>query len=165
MAILRDQRMLHHEGASIDDIDFDLEHNNDFETLSNLAVKLIKRFETLSNFSISIVIDAVNQLDTTDLATLKWLPKPLPANVRVLVSCISPSPSLELLRSAGVHEIPIDELTEYDRKDIITESLAEYRKSLNVGQQQMLLGKAGSSSPLYLTLACEELRIFGIYEV
>ena len=42
--------------------------------------------------------------------------------------------------------------------------LSQYNKRLDDQQMKMLLEKQGSANPLWLTLACEELRVFGIFE-
>ena len=42
--------------------------------------------------------------------------------------------------------------------------LSQYNKRLDDQQMETLLEKQGSANPLWLTLACEELRVFGIFE-
>ena len=42
--------------------------------------------------------------------------------------------------------------------------LAIYNKRLDDEQMTVLLNKVGSSNPLWLTLACEELRVYGKFE-
>ena len=39
-----------------------------------------------------------------------------------------------------------------------------YNKRLDDEQLEKLISKGGSSNPLWLTLACEELRVFGKFE-
>jgi len=39
-----------------------------------------------------------------------------------------------------------------------------YNKRLDDQQLQRLIEKTGSCNPLWLTLACEELRVFGSFE-
>ena len=43
-------------------------------------------------------------------------------------------------------------------KAIITETFARYNKRLDDSQMRLLLSKDGSANPLWLSLACEELR-------
>ena len=43
--------------------------------------------------------------------------------------------------------------------------LSQYNKRLDDQQMTALLQKEGSSNPLWLTLACEELRVFGKFEM
>jgi telomerase protein component 1 len=76
----------------------------------------------------------------------------------------------------------IGELSEKDRSDIVVQTLAKHNKSLSKDQLKLLLGKTGAKTfllnvsiflnfsrkdavkPLYLIVACEELRIFGVFE-
>ncbi len=39
--------------------------------------------------------------------------------------------------------------------------LGRYNKRLDKTQKDTLLGKASSANPLWLAMACEELRVFG----
>ena len=42
--------------------------------------------------------------------------------------------------------------------------LKMYNKCLDPDQLETVIGKEGSSNPLWLTLACEELRVYGTFE-
>jgi len=44
---------------------------------------------------------------------------------------------------------------------IVENILRQYNKRLDERQMSMLLEKEGSANPLWLTLACEELRVYG----
>ena len=46
---------------------------------------------------------------------------------------------------------------------IVENILRQYNKRLDENQMSMLLEKSGSSNPLWLTMACEELRVFGAF--
>ena len=46
----------------------------------------------------------------------------------------------------------------------MTNILKLYNKRLDNEQLQKLVDKDGSSNPLWLTLACEELRVYGNFE-
>lgn len=47
---------------------------------------------------------------------------------------------------------------------IITETLGKYQKRLDKQQMASLLSKESSQNPLWLSIACEELRVFGSFE-
>eukprot|EP01106_Pelomyxa_sp_JSP_P002871 TRINITY_DN14321_c0_g1_i1.p3 TRINITY_DN14321_c0_g1~~TRINITY_DN14321_c0_g1_i1.p3 ORF type:complete len:199 (-),score=56.71 TRINITY_DN14321_c0_g1_i1:41-637(-) len=51
----------------------------------------------------------------------------------------------------------------FDRAAVVTARLREY-KQLDAEQMKELLSKTDSTMPLYVVLASEELRIFGIFE-
>ena len=56
-------------------------------------------------------------------------------------------------------------LTEEDRKDIVVQILKSSQKKLDSHQLDALMKKHGGSNPLYLVVACEELRVFGSFEM
>ena len=51
------------------------------------------------------------------------------------------------------------------REAIAENYLSTYNKKLHPEQMEELLTKEGSKYPLWLTLACEELRVFGSFEM
>jgi len=51
------------------------------------------------------------------------------------------------------------------RQSIVRNILSQYNKRLDDQQMEALLCKEGSSNPLWLTLSCEELRVFGKFEM
>ena len=42
--------------------------------------------------------------------------------------------------------------------------LGRYNKRLHPEQMVMMIAKKSSDNPLWLSIACEELRVFGIFE-
>ena len=52
----------------------------------------------------------------------------------------------------------------YILQAIVENILRTYNKRLHDDQITVLLDKKGSSNPLWLTLACEELRVYGVFE-
>lgn len=118
-----------------------------------------------------LVLDALNQLDESHYAhALDWLPRELPSGSKIIVSTTAESDCLQALRSrhSSLLETGVDALTELERKEIVRQTLAVYRKHLDERPEQnqmaLLLSKHGSESPLYLTVACEEMRVFGDFE-
>jgi hypothetical protein len=49
-------------------------------------------------------------------------------------------------------------------KQIIQSTLSSYGKKLDTRQLDALLSKTDIKIPLYIVVACEELRVFGIHE-
>lgn len=47
---------------------------------------------------------------------------------------------------------------------IVKETLGKYNKRLDKEQMASLLGKDSSQNPLWLSIACEELRVYGLFE-
>ena len=46
-------------------------------------------------------------------------------------------------------------------QDIVREYLGKFNKKLDEDQMISLLGKQSSENPLWLSVACEELRVYG----
>ena len=133
--------------------------------------ELVSRFEELLGQAaqrprVVLVLDALNQLDATHNAhTMYWLPRSLPANVRVIVSTLR-HPALEGLRRRGpaAREIALQPLSDADSRRIIEAVLKRYHKRMSEVQIAALLDKRESGNPLYLLAALEELRTLGTYE-
>lgn len=85
--------------------------------------------------------------------------------VRVLLSWASDSPPGHTVASwdNGIPSVDMTPLTTSERRDIVTQQLAYYRKKLTVPQMDLLLSKAESGKPLFLITSCEELRLQAQY--
>jgi len=99
---------------------------------------------------------------------MEWFPSVFPHNVRCVVSTVTDSRSAVLL--SDEHRTPppvplhVGELDESARQEIVKRTLGKYNKKLDVEQMALLIGSSGASNPLWLSLACEELRVFGVFE-
>ncbi len=115
---------------------------------------------------ILLILDGLNQLDATDNAhSMYWLPRNLPANVRVIVSSLE-HPTLEALqrRRTAVHTVPLEQLEEEDSRLIIEAFLDRYHKHMSDGQIGALVRKPEYGNPLYLLIAFKELRTLDVSE-
>jgi tetratricopeptide (TPR) repeat protein len=116
------------------------------------------------SIKILLIIDAIDQLNPTALPyLLTWLPNSLPNNVKIIIS----SKGGDFTKTAEYRKLPfitIDELNKRDSKEIIETKLGAFRKSLSEIQMSRLLEKEEATNPLYLSIACEELRTFAIFE-
>jgi len=137
---------------------------SDLETLIQLSNSLLGNENTEP---ILLFIDAVNQLDEDKQQFLsRWIPEKLSPNVKLVVSMIESTPSHQLLRAfkPSPKEVICGPLNMESRKEIVVNILKMYNKRLDDDQLDTLVEKKGSSNPLWLTLACEELRVFGKFE-
>ncbi|EDO39396.1 predicted protein, partial [Nematostella vectensis] len=122
------------------------------------------------NKKVVIIIDALNQLADADHGSshLDWLQTGCPSNVRVIVSAVESSRSVRMLinedRKPCPCEVYIEELDETSRKEMVQHLLGIYNKKLDQEQLDMLVSMEGAANPLWLSLACEELRVFGVFE-
>eukprot|EP01130_Rhizamoeba_saxonica_P017056 TRINITY_DN8098_c0_g1_i1.p1 TRINITY_DN8098_c0_g1~~TRINITY_DN8098_c0_g1_i1.p1 ORF type:complete len:2262 (-),score=513.74 TRINITY_DN8098_c0_g1_i1:41-6826(-) len=113
-----------------------------------------------------LVIDGLDQLDDSDRGkSLEWLPTK--SSCKIVLSTRE-GICLDILQDRGVRALQIPSLSNPEKRDIVRNTLAIYHKKLDERgmntQMRVLLRKFDSSSPLYLTIACEELRVFGVYE-
>ncbi|XP_078660094.1 TPR repeat-containing protein DDB_G0287407-like [Branchiostoma floridae x Branchiostoma belcheri] len=119
-----------------------------------------------------ILIDAVNQIsDSKTPAHLEWLPPVLPGNVRCIVSTSMDPATLRKLRERQPPpcEMKLLDLDQQARRNIATTYFKEYNKVmyffsrhiLDDEQLELLTSSAGAGNPVWLALACEELRVFG----
>ncbi|HLF83636.1 MAG TPA: NACHT domain-containing protein, partial [Blastocatellia bacterium] len=119
---------------------------------------------------IVLILDALNQLEPSHHShALDWLPPTPHPNVRLIVSTLE-GDCLDALRDHAVKpvEVVVGPLNDEERQQIIRETLWTFRKRLDEravnDQMSMLLRKRHSDTPLYLVVACEELRVFGEFE-
>ena len=113
---------------------------------------------------IVILLDALDQLSAKERAHgLGWLLNYLPANISLVVSSLG-GDSLEVLRSRGAKEIPLQQLTIEEQRQIVHAQLNEWGRNLDEQQISALFAHPGVKNPLYLRVALEELRLFGSYE-
>ncbi|XP_077981357.1 telomerase protein component 1-like [Glandiceps talaboti] len=113
-----------------------------------------------------IVIDAVNQFDD-DKMSLSWLPRRLAPQIRVVMSMINNTPPHKILRERTnpADEAYVTPLDMQSRREIVTQILGSYNKRLDEEQMTNLLSKDSSQNPLWLAIACEELRVYGVFHM
>jgi tetratricopeptide (TPR) repeat protein len=111
-----------------------------------------------------LVIDGLDQLEDRDQAPdLGWLPRDIPANLRIIVSCL-PGRSLDELTRRGWPRLEVQPLAAEERKELAIQYLLQYAKALNSDCLQKIITADQASSPLYLRTLLEELRLFGTHE-
>ncbi len=142
----------------------------DYEQVRRVFQVILQQTSACGN-SVVLLVDALDQMDTSNRAhSLDWLPAVLPDGVRLIVSTV-PGQCLDALRRKQPlpKEIMVGPLTREDSLEIVRQLLGEYRKQLDErpDNQQMttLLSKNQSDNPLFLVVACEELRLFGVFEL
>jgi len=110
-----------------------------------------------------LVIDAVNQLGDSD-RRMSWLPETIPAGVRLLIST-TPGESDDRLQQRGWDQMEVLPLSdERVRQSIVVRYLGEYRKGITPEQVRRVTDDPKASSPLYLRVVAEELRLHGEHE-
>lgn len=116
-----------------------------------------------------VVVDC--SLCTTQ-TPLSWLPElsPPPAGLTLLVSANIVTESnpgdvaLDALVRRGATEVVVPALTAPEAEACVAERLGVYGKKLDGPQMEEFMKRHDANIPLYIQVAVEELRIFGIYE-
>ncbi|HEY6890875.1 MAG TPA: DUF4062 domain-containing protein [Solirubrobacter sp.] len=118
-----------------------------------------------------LVIDALDQLDSTDNArAMHWLPRTLPPQLRVIVSCSNDraaagaEPVLAAFRHRPHRRLQVTPLTNRERLAIVRDVPSLSAKTLDRGQIELLTSNPATRNPLFLLVALEELRGFGSFE-
>ena len=60
--------------------------------------------------------------------------------------------------------MPVPPLDKEVRRQIVSELFERYNKILVEEHMELLLAKSSSENPLWLSVACEELRVFGQFQ-
>ena len=118
-----------------------------------------------------IFIDGLDLLeDKHNARAMTWLPGKIPPGVVLVVSAVEKGQILVNIkkRTPPPISLTVGKLNEWDKGDMVREKLARHRKSLDESpfnnQMKLLLSKRDATNPLFLHLACEELRVFGVFE-
>jgi tetratricopeptide (TPR) repeat protein len=161
--------------------------SNHWDLLRNMCQELKQRFaledeipadhkklpETLLMFLLAasqgkprivLLLDALDQLLPLEGAHgLGWLLDSIPQQVRLVVSSLE-GDCLNVLRRRKAEEIMLPPLTPDEQRQIIDALLSVWRRKLDERQMKALLAHPAIQNPLYLRVALEELRLFGIFE-
>lgn len=113
-----------------------------------------------------IILHAIDKFKDDWGKACKWLPVPSDElNVRYIVSF---APQHKEKLEEKFHnvstQVMLHGLDISDRKEFITFYFNRFNKKLDIEQTKAFVSHKGSSSPLWLSLACDEVRLFGIYE-
>ncbi|KAK2900722.1 hypothetical protein Q8A67_008837 [Cirrhinus molitorella] len=126
--------------------------------------------ELAKNNSLAVLVDGADHIhDSRGQRLSEWIPQHIPKGVCLVLSVTSESFLHNTIsKKKGAVSFPLGQLTLPDKKEIVQKQLVEFGKKLSDSafnnQLQTLLMKKGSVSPLYLRLACEELKNYATFE-
>ncbi|XP_016136061.1 telomerase protein component 1-like [Sinocyclocheilus grahami] len=119
---------------------------------------------------LALLVDGADHIhDGRGQRVSEWIPQHIPKGVCLVLSVTSESSLRNTLsKSKGTVSFPLGQLSFSDKNEIVQKQLVEFGKKLSDyafnKQLQTLLMKKGSVSPLYLRLACEELKNYASFE-
>ncbi|XP_042353328.1 telomerase protein component 1 isoform X2 [Plectropomus leopardus] len=117
-----------------------------------------------------LLVDGVDLVqDGRGQLSSDWIPQQLPHGVCLVVSMTTKAALLQTLaKKKSTVLFALGQLTMLDRKEIVQKGLDTFGKKLSDSafnnQLQTLIMKKGAASPLYLHLACEDLRNFASFD-
>nr|XP_057928981.1 telomerase protein component 1 [Doryrhamphus excisus] len=108
-------------------------------------------------------------VDGVDHLSFDWIPQHLPQGVCLVLSANSNSALLQAVtKKTSTLLFSLTHLTMMERKEIVQRGLEAFGKKLSDSafnnQLQTLIMKKGAESPLYLHMACEDLRNFASFD-
>ncbi|KAM9330786.1 telomerase protein component 1 [Gastrophryne carolinensis] len=137
----------------------------EFKVLLLLLSRSLKRNDTLT-----LLIDGADKLcGHAGELTSDWIPEILPQRVNLVLS-VTEGSSLcgSLSKRKDTVLITLGRLEPRERAELVRGKLALYGKKLEESafnnQLRLLMTKKGTRDPLYLTMACEELRANAVFE-
>ncbi|KAF8566047.1 hypothetical protein P879_08366 [Paragonimus westermani] len=128
--------------------------------------RLLSLLSSFAGARYAFVLDSADHLQP---AILDWLPEKLPENVRFVISCDANSTiARDLASRPDCLALPISGLNVSERAAAVRTLFGQYGKVLNESafgnQLSLLVNNRGAEIPLFLRLACDELRLYGTYE-
>ena len=109
------------------------------------------------------VLDGLDKLDLDDQQAMPWLPLVLPKGVYLVASALD-CPIRSLLQERIYATLTIGPLGEAEREQLIQKYLSLYTKELVPALRQKITSHRQGSSPLFLRVLLEELRLCGEFE-
>ncbi len=123
----------------------------------------VERIASEHGVAVLLVIDAVNQLDEVG-RRMSWLPKTVPAGIRLLVSTTGGETGERLGQRewSRLDVVPLSD--ERVRESIVVRYLGEFRKGISPEHLRRISSDPKGASPLYLRVVAEEMRLHGQHE-
>ena len=112
-----------------------------------------------------VVCDAVNELNTDLEYALRWIPEAIPSNCHIMLSNTQSKQLPPMLQLHTDAEVAVELLLPKSRIELVSQLLRQHGKQLSDDQMQCLITKKDAGSALFLNLVCEELRLFGQFEL
>jgi tetratricopeptide (TPR) repeat protein len=144
-------------------IDPNLPDNADTDTIDVTFARLLGSMAQQRR--VVVLVDALDQFETTIRGRyLTWLPRPWPANARLIATAIPGDGSQALAEREGRDAVALPPLDAAEARDIIAAICGRYHRAFELEVIEALLAKRGPngpawSQPLWLVLAVEDLNL------
>jgi hypothetical protein len=140
--------------------------NTQKDFLSSALLQIIEKISPQKK--ILIAIDGLDTITKKEGLDLRWIPEKLKENVSVLLTISDDLDNSNLylnqLVQINSRFLQIPALKKEERMQLIRQLPALSAKTMDVKHVQLLSDHPAANLPLFLTIALEELRMFGSYE-
>lgn len=100
--------------------------------------------------------------------SLNWIPLVIPQNILIVFTVLDQSPPAKALQRLRPIIFQVGNLDIMDKAVVVKKNLEKFGKSLDErafnNQVSLITQKKDANNPLFLKIACEELKIFGVFE-
>ncbi len=130
------------------------------DALRRLFAEALDRLGKMDGRRVVLIIDNLGGLEDRESALdLVWLPKRVPANVRMILSAAG-RPFEEAARR-GWPTLVLAPLTVAERLELVNAYLGQYAKALSEVHLRQIIDSPSTGSPLYTRTLLEEVRLCG----
>lgn len=162
-----------------------IKETNEFKVLKKVFENILNEINDLITDKFIIIVDSVDAfVDSNGVIdeSLSWIPDKIPANITFILSARGNSRVQEALQKRvqsfskkenldlkfHYDKITLTELEILEKSELIRQKLNVYNKRLDEtgfnNQMKLITGKRDAINPLYLSLACEELRLHSNFD-
>ena len=158
-------------------------HSDDYDYLRKTFFLLLSKLDEIVKLSFQkffIIIDGIDCLldeNNKKDESFDWLPDYIPSNISFIFTAIKSSKMDSIINKIAnktsdtkikLDVFDVENLNVLDKAELVRLQLGKYNKYLDESafsnQMKLLTNKRDSTSPFYLTLLCEELRLHNQYE-
>jgi len=115
-----------------------------------------------------VVIDGVDNMGSATVPSIDWIPKAIPKGSKILLA----AGNARVVKAIQDHDeckySKLPAMRPSQSREFIRRTLGGYSKVLDESSQNnqldILVSKQDAGSPVYLEVACEEIRVFSVYE-
>jgi nephrocystin-3 len=110
-----------------------------------------------------ILLDGLDKL--SGLRDLRWWPGFLPPWVKLVVSCLDGEVQDEARKRMEWSEVKVHRLSPSEGVEVLQEYLRQFNKTLPPPERALIAAHPLSTSPLFVRILAEEMRVFGQHEL
>lgn len=152
--------------TKLDALEEDYSRGSDLAKSIDVFGKLVEMIGIYTRNNYVFIVDSVDHLVPENLS---WIPAVIPHNVRFVLTLNGTSKAARTLHlRSDCLSLTMGELSRNERAAAVRCYFAQYGKVLSESgfgnQLSKMIGKRDSNLPLYLRMACDELRLYSTFD-